>query len=167
MARQYMIANGADPTTAALLKVTTGTAIKTLLQVQANSAIPFIVFEWGISLDGSSANTAINCELIDTESIPATVTAHVIAGVMPYGPDQTASTVALGTTATGYTATAEGTTTASRYGDAQLIAPTNQYVKEFSLGREFYVPAGHNCRIRVTNPGTAVNAYCYMKIEEV
>ena len=160
-----MIANGADPTTAALASITTGTSIKTLLQVQAASTVPFIVYEWGIAFDGSAAATPIKCELIDTSAIAATVTAHVAAGVMPYGPDQTASTVTLGTAATGYTASAEGTTTASRLGDLQLVAPTNQYVKQFPLGREFYVPTSHNLRIRVT-AGTAVNAYCYVIIEE-
>jgi hypothetical protein len=165
MARQFFIANGADPTTAALVKVTTGTAVKTLLQVQAASTVPFIVVEWGISFDGTASATPIECELIDTSTVAATVTAHVAAGVQPFGPDQTASSVTLSTSATGYTASAEGTITATRYGDVQLIQPTNQYVKQFPLGREFYVPASHNVRIRVT-AGAAVNAYCYMITEE-
>jgi hypothetical protein len=162
MARQFIIANGAMPTTAALVKVTTGTAVKTLLQVQAASTVPFVVFEWGISFDG--APSAIECELIDTFAIAATVTAHVAAGVQPLGPDQTASSVALGTTATGYTCpTTEGTTTSARYGDLQILS--GPYVKQFPLGREFYVPASHNLRIRVT-AAAAVNAYCYVCIEE-
>lgn len=165
MSRQYMIANGADPTTAALVKVTTGTAIKTLLQVQAASTVPFLVVEWGVSFDGTTSATPIQCELIDTAAVAATVTAHVAAGVQPYGPDQTASTVTLSTSATGYTASAEGTTTVSRIGDLQLVQPTNQYVKQFPLGREFYVPVSHNLRVRVT-AGTAVNAYAYVIIEE-
>lgn len=162
MARQFMIANSAQGTTAAPVKVTTGTAIKTMLQVQAASTVPFVVFEWGISFDGAPA--AIACELVDTALIAATVTAHVAAGVQPYGPDQTASSAVLGTAATGYTATAEGTTTAARLGDLQLISG-NQYPKQFPLGREFYVPASHNLRIRVT-AAAAVNAYCYVLIEE-
>ena len=163
MARQYLIANGASPTTAALVKVTTGSAIKTLLQVQAASTVPFVVFEWGISFDGVPA--AIQCELVDTHLIAATVTAHVAAGVTSYGPDQTASSVVLGTTATGYTCpTKEGTITSVAYGDLQIITG-NQYVKQFPLGREFYVPASHNARIRVT-AAAAVNAWCYMCIEE-
>lgn len=165
MARQFFIANGADPTTAALVKVTTGTTVKTMLQVQASSTVPFVVVEWGISFDGSAAATPIECELIDTVAIAATVTAHVAAGVQPFGPDQTASSVTLSTTATGYTATAEGTITATRYGDVQLVAPTGQYVKQYPLGREFYVPVSHNLRIRVT-AGAAVSAYCYVITEE-
>jgi hypothetical protein len=165
VARQYFIANGAAGTTAAPVKVTTGTAIKTLLQVQASSTVPFIAWAWGISFDGSSAATPIECELVDTALIAATVTAHIAAGVQPFGADQTASTVVLGTTATGYTSTNEGSVTAVRLGDLQQVAPTSQYVYEFSLSREFYVPVSHNLRIRVT-AGTAVNAYAWVRIEE-
>lgn len=164
MARQFLIANGVMPTTAALVKVTTGTAIKTMLQVQAASTVPFVVFEWGVSFDATVA-AGVVCELIDTYLIAATVTAHVAAGVQAYGPDQTASSVVLGTTATGYTTpTTEGTITQTRYGDLQLVTGS-QYVKQFPLGREFYVPASHNLRVRLTT-ATAVNAYCYVLIEE-
>lgn len=162
MARQFLIANGPMPTTAAIAAVTTGTAIKTMLQVQAGSAVPFTVFGWGLSFTGTPS--AIVCELIDTYAIAATVTAHIAAGVQAYGPDQTASSVALGTAATGYTATAEGTITQTRYGDVQIVSG-NQYFPLSPLGREFYVPAAHNLRIRMT-AAAAVNATCFVLIEE-
>jgi len=162
MARQYLIANGAMPTTAAVPAVTTGTAIKTMLQVQAGASVPFIVTGWGVSFTGAPA--AIVCELIDTFAIAATVTAHIAAGVMPYGPDQTASSVALGTGATGYTATVEGTITQTRYGDVQIVSG-NQYFPLSPLGREFYVPAAHNLRVRMT-AAAAVNATCFVLTEE-
>jgi len=58
----------------------------------------------------------ITCELIQTD-VAATVTAHVAAGVQPYDdPGAVPSTVTLGTTATGYTATSEGSITATRFG---------------------------------------------------
>lgn len=161
----YIAANGAMPTTAALSPVTTGAAIKTLLQVATPSTRPIKVVEWGISFDGSAAATPIRCELIQTD-VAATVTAHVAAGVQPYDdPNAPASLMTLGTAATGYTASAEGTTTASRFGDVQLIAPTNQYVKMWPLGREFQVPISKFLRVRVT-AGTAVNACCYIVWQE-
>jgi len=46
----------------------------------------------------------------------------------------------------------------------QLVAPTNQYVKQFPLGREPMFKASEFLRIRVT-AGAAVNAYCYVIIE--
>lgn len=163
MGQRYLVANGPMPTTAALPKVTTGTAIKTLLQLATSSGNPIKVEEWGIGFDGIAAATPIQCELIDTGAVAATVTAHVAAGVMQYDSiaDGGAATVTLGTTATGYTATAEGTITATRLGDIQLVAPSSLYVKQFPLGREFFVPGGRFVRIRVT-AAAAVNAWCYM-----
>lgn len=161
MADLYIAFNGAAPTTAALAPVTTGTAIKTLLQIASPSTRPLTVVEWGISFDGSAAATPIKCELIQTD-VAATVTAHVAAGVMLLtDPNAPASLVTLGTAATGYTATAEGTTTASRLFDYQQIAPTNQYVKQWPLGREPVLPISKFLRVRVT-AGAAVNALCYV-----
>jgi hypothetical protein len=163
----YLIANGASPTTAAQVPVTTGTAIKTLLQVKGVTALPFKIVEWGISFDGSAAGTPIRCELIETGTVFATVTAHVAAGLVKFqGTGQPTSTsyFEVGTAATGYTASAEGTITASRVLDVQFIAPTNQYVKQFPLGREPLVDAVSALRIRVTAVA-AVNAYCYVIVE--
>jgi hypothetical protein len=157
----YFAANGPMPTTAALVPVTTGTAIKTLLQIASTTTDKLAIVEWGISFDGSAAATPIRCELVQTD-VAATVTAHVAAGVQPYD-DSTgpASSVTLGTSATGYTATAEGASTVTRYADLQLVAPTNQYVKQWPLGREFELPISKFLRVRVTAT-VAVNAYCYV-----
>ncbi|MEU8151794.1 hypothetical protein [Nonomuraea sp. NPDC048901] len=157
----YWAANGAMPTTAALTPVTTGTAVKTLLQIATPSTKAIKVVEWGISFDGSAAATPIRCELVQTD-VAATVTAHVSAGVQPYSdPNAPASLMTLGTSATGYTATAEGSITATRTGDLQLIAPTTSYVKMWPLGREFAVPVSKFLRVRVT-AAAAVLAYTYV-----
>lgn len=165
----FLIANGPSPTTAAQAVVTTGTAIKTMLQVKPSATLPMKVKEWGISFDGSAAATPIKCELLETD-VAATVTAHVAAGIVKFnsdaltGGDPTTNLVQVGTSATGYTATAEGSITATRMFDVQLIAPTNQYVKQFPLGLEPVVAIDKFLRIRVT-AGAAVNAYCYVVVE--
>jgi hypothetical protein len=161
MRQLFFAANGTAPTTAAMAKVATGTAIKTLLQIAPNTRELYVV-EWGISFDGSTAATPVACELLETD-VAATVTAHVAAGVQPYNNNRSAaaSTVTLGTAATGYTATVEGSTTVSRFGDIQLVAPTNQYLKQWPMGNEFVVGAGKFLRVRVTAPAT-VNAWCYV-----
>jgi hypothetical protein len=163
----YQIYNGVSPTTAALAPVTTGTAIKTLLQIKLGTQNKGKVVEWGISFDGSAAATPIKCELIETD-VAATVTAHVAAGIILLGDpndiDPTTSNIIVGTAATGYTASAEGTTTASRLFDYQLIAPTNQYIKQFPLGREPMINISKFLRVRVTAP-VAVNALCYVTVE--
>jgi hypothetical protein len=163
----YLIPNGPFPTTAAQAVVTTGTAIKTLLQVKGVSGVLFKIKEWGISFDGSAAATPIKCELLETGTVFATVTASAAADLVKWDdPNAPTSTTyfSVGTAATGYTSTAEGTITATRVFDVQLIAPTNQYVKQFPLGVEPKVNADSSLRIRVT-AGAAVNAYCYVIVE--
>jgi hypothetical protein len=161
----YWAANGAMATTAALSPVATGTAIKTLLQIATPSTRMIKVVEWGISFDGFAAAAPIKVELVQTD-VAATVTAHVAAGVQPYDdPNAPASLVTLGTSATGYTATGEGSITATRTADVQLVAPTAQYVRMWPLGREFKVPISKFLRVRVT-AAAAVNAYTYVVWEE-
>src|ERR1700733_1285074 len=81
MPNLYQVYNGAMPTTSSAVKVTTGTSIKTMLQIKP--AIPIEVIEWGVSFDGSAAATPGICELIDTGTVFATVTAYAVADVYP------------------------------------------------------------------------------------
>jgi len=166
----YLIPNGAMQTTAALVAVATGTAIKTMLQVKTGATTILKIVEWGISFDGSAAATPGKVELIETD-VAATVTASVANDITKYDAaallqgDPTTALIAVGTSSTGYTASAEGTITAVRNLDPpQFIAPTNQFVKQFPLGREPVINNGKFGRIRVTF-GTTVNAYCWMVVE--
>lgn len=165
MAR-YRIYNGAAPTTAKFVAVTTGTAIKTLLQLKGFNLLKVVA--WGISFDGSAAATPIPVELIETGTVNATVTAHVDAGCVKMdGADQAVASVAgltLATSGTGYTSSAEGSITVSRLFDAQLVAPTNQYIYQFPLGQEPVVVIGNILRIR-THAAAAVNAICWVEVE--
>lgn len=166
---QYFIPNGPMPTSASQAVVATGTSIISLLQVKASATATFKIIEWGISFDGSAAATPIKVELIETD-VAATVTAHVAAGLHKFdaaalsGGDQTTNLLPVGTTSTGYTSSDEGSIAAIRLFDLQLIAPTNQYVKQFPLGREPIVQISKFARIRV-KAGASVNAYCYMIVE--
>lgn len=167
MADSYWAYNGHLVTTAAPTKVPTGTSVKTLLQIASSTSRPLTVFKWGISFDGASAGTPVICELIETGNIAATVTAFNSTDIFPYGdPNSVASTVLVGTTAqSGFTASAEGSITTSRYADLQQVQPTNQYEWEWSLGREFKVKAGNIIRVRVT-AASSVNALCFIAWEE-
>jgi len=160
----YIAYNGPMVTTAAYAPVTTGTAIKTMLQIKAPAAAPMIVWKWGLDFDGTGT-VPIKCELIETGTVAATVTAHVASGIQPYSQGQVASQVQLGTSATGYTSSAEGTITATRYGSLNSVLPGNGDRNEWSLGREFYVPPGNILRIRVTATA-AVNCACYVCWDE-
>src|SRR5690349_17064277 len=101
MGQRYLVGNSAMPTTAAPVKQPTGSAIRTMLQLATSSGNPIKVEEWGVSFDGITAATPIQCELIDTATVAATMsTAHVASGVMQQDTvsDGGASTLSLGTT---------------------------------------------------------------------
>lgn len=165
MAR-YKIYNGPMPTTAAQAVVTTGTSIKTLLQLKPFNQAKIVA--WGISFDGSAAATPIKVELLETGTVFGTVTASADADcVKMNGADQAVASVAgltLGTSATGYTCTSEGSITTTRMFQAVLVAPTSSYDFQFPLGQEPVMVIGNATRIRVT-AGAAVNAYCYIEVE--
>jgi zona occludens toxin (predicted ATPase) len=165
----YKIFNGPAPTTASQVAVTTGTAIKTLLQVKPGATQIIKVREWGISFDGSAAATPGIVELCVTD-VAATVTAHAAGDIHKYDSealaagDPTTNIFAVGTTSTGYTASGEGTVGSVRQGDVQQIAPTNQLIYQFPLGVAFVVQAGEFMRIRVKF-AAAINAICYVLVE--
>lgn len=165
----YNIFNGAASGAAQPVVVTTGNTIKTLLQVQPSATVVAKIVEWGISFDGSAVATPIKVELCETSGA-ATVVASVSADITKMdaaalaGGDPTTNLIQVGTANTGYTASAEGTPGTVRTWDVQLISPTNQYIKQFPLGREPVIQVSKFARIRVT-AATAVNAYCYMTVE--
>lgn len=166
----YLLNNGPMQTIAAPAPVATGTAIKTLLQFKPSATLRAKILEWGISFDGSAAATPGKVELIETD-VAATVTAFVAADITKYdsdalgGGDPTTNLIQVGTTSSGYTASGEGSIAAVRDLDGpQLIAPSNQFIKQFPLGREPIVDIAKFARIRVTF-GTTVNAYCYMIVQ--
>lgn len=166
MSARYRIWNGPMPTTAAQVPVTTGTAIKTLLQLKPFNRMK--ITAWGISFDGTTANTPIKCELLETGTVFGTVTASADADCVKLdGTDQAVASVAgltLGTSATGYTCTSEGSITTTRMFDAVLLPPTQAYAYQFPLGQEPSLVIGNACRVRVT-AGTAVNAYAWVEVE--
>lgn len=125
---------------------------------------------WGYTLDAVPASAG-QVELLQVD-VAATVTAHVAAGVQPLmaGTGYPASLVTLGTTATGYTSTNEGTPTASRLFDANLISPSAgatdlNYDYEWMPDARPVVDVSKFLRVRVTF-GAAVNMNCYVVWDE-
>jgi len=170
MGQLYTIINGAMTTTAPAVGVTTSATLYTLLQVKPAANVIAKVVEWGVSFDGSAAASPFGCDLVETD-VAATVTASVLADIMPFDGNAIANTSGtsgvpfnLGTAATGYTSSAEGTITVNRVFDVQFVAPTNQYVKQFPLGREPEINTAKFLRIRVKGDGTR-KAICYCIIE--
>ena len=161
--RLYSAFNGAMVTTGSPVPITTSTSIKTLQQLATSATMSLEVVEWGISFDGSAAATPGICELVDTVAVNSTVTAYVAADITKVS--QAASALASGLTlavaGSGFTATAEGTITATRQFDTQLLPPTAPYIKQFPLERGPTMLQSEFLRVRVKF-GTAINALCYI-----
>lgn len=161
--------NGPMPTTAAQQSVTTGTAIKTMLQVATPSTRQCQLIAWGFSLDDPPGADGV-IELLQTD-VAATVTAHVAAGVQPLDPNSPASLMTLGTSATGYTSSNEGTTTAARVFDAVSLSSTSgesslAYSYQFMPDERPIVAVSKFLRVRATTPTTAVDLRCWLIWDE-
>lgn len=168
---EYKIYNGAMPTTAALAAVSTGTAIKTMLQLATPSTRQIKILAWGFTVDDPPGADSI-IELIDTD-VAATVTAHVAAGVMPLVPGAPASLLTLGVAATGYSASAEGTPTSVRIHDLVSLssvsaeaAPFLTYAYQFMPDERPIIAVSRFPRIRATTPTTAVDMRCWVTVGE-
>lgn len=165
---RYKTWNGPMPTTAAQAKVTTGTAIKTMLQLSTPATRQIQLISWGYSLDAAPA-AAGQIELLQTD-VAATVTAHVASGVQPLDPNAPASLLTLGVGNTGYTGSAEGTTTAARVFDTCLI-PITAGATDLNYGWQFMpderpiVAVSKFVRVRATFT-TAVNLTCWCVWDE-
>lgn len=165
---RYRVFNGPMATTAAQQKVTTGTAIKTMLQIATPSTRQIQLISWGFTLDGVPASAG-QVELVQTD-VAATVTAHVAAGVQPLDPNAPASLMTLSTTGTGYTATAEGTVTATRTFDANLVPAVAgstdiNYVYQWMPDERPIVAASRFLRVRATF-GAAVSMTAWVCFDE-
>lgn len=166
----YITWNGPAPTTAALASVTTGTSIKTMLQVATPATRMIQLLEWGWSSDDPPGADGV-IELLQTD-VAATVTAHVASGIVNLDPNGTASLCVGGTALTGYTATAEGTITATRPFDAVSLSSVSgesslSYVRQWMPDARPIIPVSKFLRVRATTPTTAIDLRCYIVFNEV
>lgn len=156
-------------TAAATAAVGTGTTIKTMLQIATPSTRQLQIISWGYTLD-KLPGAAGAVELIQTD-VAATVTAHVATGVQPLDPNAPASLMTLSTSGTGYSASAEGTVTATRVFDTDQIGITAglqslDYDYQFMPDERPIVAVSKFLRIRMTMPTSGVNALCWIVWDE-
>lgn len=168
---RYKAWNGPMPTTAAQQQVTTGTAIKTMLQISTPSTRKIQVIAWGFSVDDPPGADSV-FELLQTD-VAATVTAHVASGVQPLDAGLPASLMTLGTANTGYTASAEGSITATRVFDVVSMSsvsaeagPSMEYAYQFMPDERPVVSVSSFLRVRATTPTTAVDMRCWIVWDE-
>lgn len=162
---KYKAFNGPAPTTAAQASVATGTSVKTMLQLKAGTGKGLIITGWGYSIDTEQA-AAGTIELLKTD-VAATVTAFVAGDVTALATPSSASTLALGTAASGYTGSAEGSITATDMYDAIKLPVSTTAAGHMTYNRKFdkderpYLPAGGILRVRATL-GTSAGMICWI-----
>src|SRR4051812_33404767 len=157
MAGLYKVYSAAVPTTAAMARIATGTAIKTHLQLTATATNEPVIVAWGV--DFETVPTAfVHVELIQTTTVAGGTPTAVVPTPMRAG------TVAAATLA-GFAPATEGTVVATTkvFDDHLLMA--SSYAWEFSLGREPVLSASQVCRIRMTT-ATTINALSWIMFEE-
>ena len=173
MGTLYQVVNEAQATQIAgpPAGVTTSATLFTLLQLQSTAGQPIRVKEWGVSFNGSALAAGFGCDLMDSGTVAATVTAFAAVDITVYNPDtpaQSGTTAGvpfiLSTTASGFTSSAEGTITAPRIFDTQFVEPIGGYWKQFPLGAEPLITPGHNLRLRVKGDGTT-KCCAYLVVE--
>jgi hypothetical protein len=168
-AKTYAVMNGAAPGAAAAVPITTGTALKTMMQLATNTTTPAIRFvEWWAEFDGSTAATPIRTELIRHTGGPqTTLTAYAAGDIGKINdPNAPTSSIQLGTALSGFNnTTTEVTPTGANSMETHFVPPTSGIYVQFPLGREPEVQVSAFARIRVT-AGAAVNCYAGLMWEE-
>lgn len=161
--RRYLVWNAATAAlTAAPTMVSTGTSLKTMLQVKPSTNIA--VIGWGYSFD-VVPTAVVKVELITTGTVNATVTAFNAGDVVKFDDSgNAASAITLATSGSGFTSSAEGTVTASRLLDYQA-SWAQQYSTQFPLDREPGVIALDILRVRATT-ATAIGMSTWICFEE-
>lgn len=168
MIHRYRSFNGAMVTTAALAAVTTGTTIKTMLQLATPATRQIMLLGWGFSSDDPPGADGV-IDLIESDTA-ATVTAHVASGVQKLIPGITASLLTLGTSATGYTSTSETAPATTRtLGDTIALSSVSAEAAPFLTWRQEWYPGdgpvvdvSKFVRLRATTATTAIDLRCWI-----
>lgn len=154
-ANMWRVYSAAVPTTAAMARIATGTAVKTHLQLTAPAGDDLTITGWGVAFE-TVPSVFVLAELIQTTTVAGT-------GSTAVTPTNLRGSTASGATA-GFAPSAEGTVVATtRVLDAPILN-SNFYKWEWSQGREPILGAGQVLRVRLTTSVT-VNALCWIDYE--
>lgn len=166
MAKSYQVVNGAAPGAAAPVAVTSAAVVKTMIQLSTSASSELRVTEWWWEGNASAAATPVTVELLRHGTGPCTtVTAYVAADILKYEPNSRNSLITLGTSNSGFTATAEVTPATAPNSITHFVPPTSGIYIQYPLGREPEVAVSTFLRIRNTAPA-AINVYCGVVWEE-
>lgn len=167
---RYKVFNGPMVTTAAQASVTTGTSIKTMLQLATPSTRQIQLISWGFSSDDPPGADGV-IELLQTD-VGATITQHVASGIQPLDPNAPASLLLTSTTSqTGYTSSSEGSITATRMFDTVALSSVSgesplTYYYQWMPDERPIIAISKFLRVRATTPTTAIDLRCWVCFDE-
>jgi hypothetical protein len=142
-----------------------------MLQLATPATRQIQLLEWGWSSDDPPGADGV-IELIQTD-VAATVVAHAVnTGVQNLDPNGVPTLLTLGTSATGYTASAEGSITATRPFDAVSLSSVSgesslSYVRQWMPDARPIIPISKLLRVRATTPTTPIDLRCYIVFNEL
>lgn len=167
-AKVYTVLNGAAPGATAVTPISTGTALKTMMQLQPSANTAIRIVEWWTEFDGSAAATPIKVEVVAHSTAPQTTLAsYVAADIAPANdPNAAAWDGTLASNASGFgTGGAEVTPTGTiRNLATHFVPPTSGIYIQYPLGREPEIKVSLYVRHRTT-AGASVNCYAGISFE--
>jgi hypothetical protein len=169
-AKTYTVMNGAVPGAAAAVPITTGTAIKTMLQLLTLAGFSYRVVEWWTEFDGSAAATPIKVEVLyHTGGPQTTLTTYAAADIAAANDPQApaaSSVFSLASNTSGFgTGATEVTPTTVRNVATHFVPPTSGIYIQYPLGREPEGQANTSYLRHRTTAGAAVNCYAGVSVE--
>jgi len=166
MAGLYVAYNCAfDATTGVTAGTSYGTGAKCAIQLSTPSGTMIRVVEYGVSFNLSAVAVPSTVTLAQAGAASTMSTTHSTSTIVPIGDNAKTSTLTMGTGATGYGNGSITTNTTAKMFDAQFIAQTNQFVKQWPLGREPVIPGSSILQLRI-NTSTTASALAYIVFEE-
>jgi hypothetical protein len=170
-AKTFTLLNGAAAGAAAAVPISTGTALKTMMQIATGTnAAPIRIVEWWTEFNGSAAATPITVELLGSNAAQTSLVAYVAADITPANDASVltaGTTIQLGTALSGYNNSNDPgvTPTSVRNYATHFVPPTSGIYIQYPLGREPEQAIAKFVRHRTT-AGAAVNCYVGITWEE-
>lgn len=164
---RYVAYNGPMPTTGAQATQAVVNGTKTMLQLATPSTRMLTIISWGYSVNQVAFGVIDLC----TQNVADTVTAHTATGVPSLDPNAPPSLLTLGTAATGYAASAQGTPTVTRMFDSQQLGATAgmnelNYSYQFMPDERPIVAVSSFLKIRATYTATGPSVQCWVCWDE-
>ena len=154
-----------DATTGTTAGTSYTSGAKCAIQLAPPSTHDLLICEWSVSFSGSASGAPAMCTLVQAGTASTMSTAHSTSTIMAIGGQQRNSSLSMGTTTSGYGNGAITTNTTTRQYDTQQIGPMSQFIKQWPLGREPWVPASGLLQLRI-NTAATLTAVAYIVFEE-